>query len=182
MNIHRSIGLLKERKPVFVCHPSVPPELSIEGGRQFATTWADLIVIEFEHYGLNPIGLSRFMQGIRDATPSSDSMVTVVATLPVSGNSVESINANAWQIRQLLATGIHGLILPQASDVRAVVNFVQASRFSIHKQRQDVFGTGARGAGGEDHASQVWNVSKKDYWRLADPWPLNPDGEFLLGL
>ncbi len=182
MNIHRSIGLLKERKPVFVCHPSVPPELSIESGRQFATTWADLIVIEFEHYGLNPIGLSRFMQGIRDATPSSDSMVTVVATLSVSGNSVESINANSWQIRQLLATGIHGLILPQVSDVRAVVNFVQASRFSIHKQRQDVFGTGARGAGGEDHASQVWNVSKKDYWRLADPWPLNPDGELLLGL
>ena len=182
MSIHRSIGLLKESKPVFVYHPSIPPELSFESGRKFSRAWADLIVIEFEHHGLNPIGLSSFMEGIRYATPSSGSMVTVVATLPMSGNSVESVNANSWQIRQLLATGIHGLILPQASDVHAVVNFVQASRFSIHRQRQDVLGTGCRGAGGEDHASQVWNVSKKDYWRLADPWPLNPDGQLLLGL
>jgi 4-hydroxy-2-oxoheptanedioate aldolase len=182
MNIHRCIGLLKQRKPIFVCHPSIPPELSFESGRKFSGTWADLLVIEFEHYGLNSIGLSNFMQGIRDATPSSDSMVTVMATLPVSGNSVESVNANAWQIRQLLATGIHGLILAQASDVRAIANFVQTSRFSHHRQRQDVLGSGCRGAGGEDHASRVWNVSKKDYWRLADPWPLNPDGELLLGL
>ena len=182
MNIHRCIGLFKQRKPIFVFHPAMPPDLSYESGRQFAGVWADLLVIEFEHYGLNTIGLSSFMQGIRDETPTKDSMVTVMATLPMSGNSAESVNANAWQIRQLLATGIHGLILAQASDVRAVANFVQTSRFSIHRQRQDVLGSGCRGAGGEDHASQVWNVSKKDYWRLADPWPLNPDGELLLGL
>ena len=68
-----------------MCHPSIPPELSFESGRKFSGTWADLLVIEFEHYGLNPIGLSSFMQGIRDATPSVDSMVTVMATLPMSG-------------------------------------------------------------------------------------------------
>ena len=141
-----------------------------------------MLVIEFEHHGLNPIGLSEFMRGLRDATPSTESMVTVVATMPVSGDSIESVKANAWQIRQLLATGIHGLILAQASDVRAVEQFVQFSRFSFHTQWQGKLGAGCRGAGGEDHASQVWNVSKKDYWRLADPWPLNPDGELLLGL
>jgi 4-hydroxy-2-oxoheptanedioate aldolase len=182
MNIHRCIGLFKQRKPIFVYHPSIPPELTFESGRQFAGSWADLLVIEFEHYGLNPIGLSKFMRGLREATPSTDSMVTVVATVPASGDSIESVNANAWQIRQLLAAGIHGLILAQASDIRAVEKFVQASRFSLHTQRQDVLGPGCRGAGGEDHASQVWNLSKENYWRLADLWPLNPDGELLLGL
>jgi 4-hydroxy-2-oxoheptanedioate aldolase len=182
MHIHRCINLLKQRKPIFVHHPSIPPELSFESGREFAGSWADLLVIEFEHYGLDPIGLSSFMRGLRDATPSTDSMMTVVATLPMSGDSVESVSANAWQIRQLLATGVHGLMLAQASDARAVANFVQASRFSLHRQRQDVLGPGCRGAGGEDHASQVWNLSKEDYWRLADPWPLNLDGELLLGL
>ena len=160
----------------------MPPELTFESGRKFAGSWADLLVIEFEHYGLNPIGLSEFMRGLRDATPSTESMVTVVATMPMSGDSIESVKANAWQIRQLLATGIHGLILAQASDVRAVEQFVQFSRFSFHTQWQGKHGTGCRGAGGEDHASQVWNVSRGDYWRLADPWPLNPDGELLLGL
>ena len=182
MNVHRSIVLFKQRKPIFVYHPSMPPELTFESGRKFAGSWADLLVIEFEHYGLNPIGLSEFMRGLRDATPSTESMVTVVATMPVSGESIESVKANAWQIRQLLATGIHGLILAQASDVRAVELFVQFSRFSFHTQWQGKRGTGCRGAGGEDHASQVWNVSRGDYWRLADPWPLNPDGELLLGL
>mgnify|MGYP006992682222 FL=1 len=134
MNIHRSIGLFKQRKPIFVYHPSIPPELTFESGRQFAGSWADMLVIEFEHHGLNPIGLSEFMRGLRDATPSTESMVTVVATMPVSGDSIESVKANAWQIRQLLATGIHGLILAQASDVRAVEQFVQFSRFSFHTQ------------------------------------------------
>ena len=68
----------------------MPPDLSYESGRQFAGVWADLLVIEFEHYGLNTIGLSSFMQGIRDETPTKDSMVTVMATLPMSGNSAES--------------------------------------------------------------------------------------------
>ena len=31
-------------------------------------------------------------------------------------------------------------------------------------------------------ASQIWGVSEQEYEDKADPWPLNPDGELLLGV
>ena len=71
MNIHRAIGLLKKKQPVFVCHPSIPPELSFVSGQTFAGATADLVVIEFDHYRLDPIGLTRFMRVITDATPTA---------------------------------------------------------------------------------------------------------------
>ncbi|MBI2964691.1 MAG: hypothetical protein HYY34_00645, partial [Chloroflexi bacterium] len=43
-------------------------------------------------------------------------------------------------------------------------------------------GVGQRGAGGQGRAAAVWGVDAGQYVRIADPWPLNPNGELLLGL
>ena len=43
-------------------------------------------------------------------------------------------------------------------------------------------GVGRRGAGGEASAAEIWGVSRDEYLQKADPWPLNPHGELLLGL
>ena len=41
---------------------------------------------------------------------------------------------------------------------------------------------GRRGSGGQDNAAQIWGLSTQDYLRKADVWPLNPDGEIVLGI
>ena len=41
---------------------------------------------------------------------------------------------------------------------------------------------GRRGVHGVATASQIWGVSEQEYEDKADPWPLNPDGELLLGV
>ena len=41
---------------------------------------------------------------------------------------------------------------------------------------------GRRGSGGQDNAAYVWGVSTQEYLRKADVWPLNPDGELVLGI
>ena len=43
-------------------------------------------------------------------------------------------------------------------------------------------GEGRRGVGSEPTATRVWGLARDDYIRRADPWPLNPEGELLLGL
>jgi 4-hydroxy-2-oxoheptanedioate aldolase len=43
-------------------------------------------------------------------------------------------------------------------------------------------GEGTRGVGSEPSATPVWGVDRDSYLRLADPWPLNPEGELLLGV
>ena len=58
---------------------------------------------------------------------------------------------------------------------------VQAARYP-HAPKADGIDEGLRGSGGQGYAARIWGVSGADYQRLADPWPLNPDGELLIGL
>ena len=39
-----------------------------------------------------------------------------------------------------------------------------------------------RGGGGQSSPAAIRGISPDEYIRRADPWPLNPDGELLLGL
>ena len=41
---------------------------------------------------------------------------------------------------------------------------------------------GRRGSAGQEAAAPIWGVSVDEYLDKADPWPLNPDGELMLGL
>ena len=41
---------------------------------------------------------------------------------------------------------------------------------------------GKRGHGGQILASKIWGVTETEYLMKADPWPLNPDGELILGI
>ncbi len=130
-----------------------------------------------EHGTFDLPGLDRFMQGLgaghREA-PSTRPMPAVLVELPVEGASADIVRANAWQVRQLLARGVHGLMLCHAESPGAVEALVEAVRFS--------FRGGRRGAGGHVSAAAVWGISPAEYLELADPWPLNPDGELLIGL
>src|SRR5205085_3450207 len=74
----------------------------------------------------------------------------------------------------VLAAGVHGILLCHAESEAAVRAFVESTRY--------VFNGGKRGSGGQAHAAAVWGLSVPDYLKVADPWPLNPDGELLLGL
>ena len=58
---------------------------------------------------------------------------------------------------------------------------VQAARYPHAPPAEDI-GEGLRGSGGQGFAARIWGVSSAEYQRLADPWPLNPEGELLIGL
>lgn len=45
-----------------------------------------------------------------------------------------------------------------------------------------LLGIGMRGRGSESTASLIWGISQQDYMQRCDPWPLNPEGELLLGV
>jgi 4-hydroxy-2-oxoheptanedioate aldolase len=106
----------------------------------------------------------------------------VIVTLPVEGTSELAVRANAWMIKQVLATGVHGLLLVHAESAEAVRAFVETSRYAFMRSSGPQLGPGRRGHGGQNHAAEIWGVSVDDYFALADPWPLNPRGELLLGL
>lgn len=169
--VNRAIAKLADDKPVFYFGGHTGAELTFDAGVRMADTWADYINIGFEHGPLDLPGLDQFMKGMASVgTPTP----TVLVELPFEGRSAEFIEFNAWQVRQLLTVGIHGFLLCHAECPEAVEALIKAVRYT--------FRGGSRGAGGQGAAGQIWGISPNEYLEVADPWPLNPDGELLIGL
>jgi 4-hydroxy-2-oxoheptanedioate aldolase len=108
----------------------------------------------------------------------------VIVHVPVNGLDAAAVHANAWMFNQVLATGVHGIMLTHADDPGAIRAFVEAVRFPIHHQGvgEDGLPEGRRGVHGVPTAARIWGVSEQEYEEKADPWPLNPNGELLLGV
>ena len=169
--VNGAAAKLANGEPVFYTGAHAGAELTFEAGVAAADTWADYINIGMEHGPLDLAGLGRYMQGmasVRTPTPP------VLVELPFEGRSVDVVHANAWQIRQLLTLGVHGFLLCHAEQPQAVQAVVEAMRYT--------FVGGSRGSGGQGVAAAIWGVTPAEYLQLADPWPLSPNGELLLGL
>ena len=107
----------------------------------------------------------------------------MIVEVPVDGSNELVVRYNAWQFRQILARGVHGVLLCQAESADAVRAFVESCRYPIHKVGVGRgLGIGTRGRGSEPAAARVWGSAQREYMDLADPWPLNPHGELLLGV
>jgi len=93
------------------------------------------------------------------------------------------MRANAWMVKQVLATGVHGILLCHVETAGAVRAFVEAARYPFHTIGVgEGLEVGRRGGGGQKQAAAIWGLDVGEYLRRAEPWPLNPDGELLLGL
>tara|TARA_B100000959_G_scaffold239928_1_gene260843 strand:+ start:916 stop:1809 length:894 start_codon:yes stop_codon:yes gene_type:complete len=186
--INRAIELLEDDQPIYYTglHSFSRDFLTYEQGKKDSAIWADYINIGMEHGPFDMGGLEAYMDGLVDGgpTPSGHITPTVIVELPVQGESAEIIHYNAWQIRQILARGVHGILLCEATSVEAVAAFVESCRY----KRNDIgvgYGLkdGTRGVGSEFKAKQKWGIEDDNEYRAkADPWPLNSEGELLLGL
>jgi 4-hydroxy-2-oxoheptanedioate aldolase len=58
---------------------------------------------------------------------------------------------------------------------------IEAARYPF-APRVDGLAQGTRGNGSQGYASTIWGVTAQEYTRIADPWPMNPDGELIFGL
>ena len=181
--VNKSIELLAQRQPIYYDHVEIR-DRSYEGGRRLAQTWADYLIYDMEHHPFDCSRLAEFMQGLVDGGPtkSGHRTPTVIVTLPATGADEQAFRANAWQVNQVLAAGVHGILLCHAESPGAVRAFVEAARFAFRSGAGEGLGPGRRGNGGQSYAAHIWGLSVAEYTERADPWPLNPTGELLLGL
>ena len=125
------IELLDQGQPVYNI---LAKDVSYEGGRAMAQTWADYIKVDMEHAPFDIRALDQFMRGLVDGGPtkSGHRMPAVVAEVPAEGVSAEEIRANAWMFKQVLARGVTGINLCHAETPEAIKAFVEACRYPFH--------------------------------------------------
>jgi 4-hydroxy-2-oxoheptanedioate aldolase len=180
--MNRVIELWEQGQPAY--YAGTGP-LTYENGKKQAKTWADFLMTDFEHHAFDIVGLTAFMQGLVDGGPTNSGhrIPAVIATLPSNCRTKEEVWANAWQIRHVLSAGVHGILHTHARQPDAVRAFVETCRYPFQTIGVgNGLGEGQRGAGGQALPAKVWGVDPATYTKIADPWPLNPDGELLLGL
>jgi 4-hydroxy-2-oxoheptanedioate aldolase len=182
--INRAIELLEDDQAIYYDGPHTGHILTQEQGRIDARTWADYINVGMEHGAFDMTGLEEYMRGLLAGGPTKSGHLTptVIVEAPVNGIDGQNVAFNAWQFRQILARGVHGILLCQAETADAVKEFVRACRFPHHKVGTDKLGGGTRGRGSEPTAAPVWGLDQQEYFARAEPWPLNPKGELLLGV
>lgn len=183
--INRAIELFDADQPVYYVGGHTGAVLTHEQGRRDAHTWADYINVGMEHGAFDMTGLEAYMQGLVDGGPTNSGhrTPTVIVEAPVDGSTEAAIRYNAWQFRQILARGVHGILLCQAETPDAVRAFVESCRYP---RAENGVGhgleRGTRGVGSEPSAAPIWGLENAEYIRRCDPWPLNPDGELMLGI
>ena len=95
----------------------------------------------------------------------------------------EDVLYNSWQVRHVLGVGVHGVLHTHARTPEAVKTFISTTRYPFNNLGLNQgLNEGLRGSGGQDFASKIWQMNTDEYLSKADPWPLNPDGELILGL
>lgn len=177
--VNRVIDMWLKQQPVYYSQVSGG---GYEDGRKMATTKADYITYEMEHGPLDFKELREFLRGLLEAGPTRTGHKTpaVIVTLPIAGTT-DALRANAWMIQQALAAGVHGILLCNAESPEAARLMIEAARYPF-APRVDGLAQGTRGNGSQGYASRMWGVTANEYMRIADPWPMNPDGELLFGL
>jgi 4-hydroxy-2-oxoheptanedioate aldolase len=178
--INKAVELLADGQPVYYGGGHG----SYEEGKKAAQTHTDYLNYEMEHGALDFTALRGFMQGLVDGGPTKSGHRTpaVICTLPVLGISAAHMEANFWVVQQTLACGVHGILLCHAREPEAVKWLVRAARYPHAKPVVPELGEGLHGNGSQGFAAGIWGISVAEYTQRADPWPLNPNGEYLLGL
>jgi len=183
--INRAIELLDQGQPIYYTGSHEGTDGSFEQGVKDAQTYADYISYDMEHAPFDVKGLADYMKGLVKGGPTKSGHRTpaVIVNVPVNGTDAATVRANAWMFHQVLATGVHGILLCHADDPGAVRAFVEAVRLPNHKEAVDHgLNEGRRGVHGASTAARIWGVTQDEYLEKADTWPLNPNGELLLGL
>ena len=180
--INRAIELLERGQTIYYTNAG---DLTYENGFAMASTWADYIRLSLEHNPFDIAGVHQYIRGLADGSKKIGlpHAPPTIAELPIDGTDDVTVRVNSWMIKQLLAQGVHGLILCHAENPEAVQAFVESARYPFQTIGVGPkLGTGRRGHGGQKFAAQIWGLEENDYLSKADVWPLNPEGELMLGI
>ena len=179
-DVPRLNGMIKcfeEGKPAMgaFCTPDVDAALAASQAKY------DSIIFEMEHNIGDIRALRDCLQYMLNRKQIAEKgsvapIVTPLVRIPANGNEM-----NQFLAKQALDLGAYGIIWPHVDTVEQAYNAVAACRYPRLKTAPRYEPTGIRGDS-PGTAARYWGIGNQDYYKKADVWPLDPNGEILVGL
>ena len=175
MDIPRLNGVIKaleSGKPAFAPFTSAEVNNALTiGGAAF-----DGVVFEMEHdpYDIKTLrDCMQYMLNRRQIATSGSIAPAVTPFVRIPPNGGEHM---PWIAKQVLDIGVYGMVWPHVSSVDEARNAVQACRYPRPREAKYYEPAGQRGDAPRT-AARYWGLTDQEYYKKADIWPLNPDGE-----
>jgi 4-hydroxy-2-oxoheptanedioate aldolase len=173
--LNGAIRALEQGQPTFVTFS--PTEIG--NAQAIGDAAYDGVVFEMEHGPYDIRALRDCMQYMlnRKQIASSGSLaptVTPFVRIPPNGGEL-----NQWIAKQVLDSGVYGIVWPHVSTVEDARNAVAACRYPRPKSAALYEPAGQRGDA-PAAAARYWGLTQPEYYTRADVWPLAPDGEVLV--
>ena len=154
-------------------------QAEVEQAVAFAQSDNDGVVFELEHNPWDIRALREAMQFmlLREQiarTGSVASKVTPIVRIPPSGSEM-----NQWFAKQALDLGAYGIVWPRITTPEHAYNAVAACRYPTLPGVERHEPVGLRGDA-PMAAARYWGLSQQAYYKKADVWPLDPNGEILV--
>jgi 4-hydroxy-2-oxoheptanedioate aldolase len=171
------IKALSEGKPAFVTFSVA----EISAAISLSAAPYDAVVFEMEHNPYDVGALRNCLQYMLDRRRILESGTLAPAVTPMVRIPVNGAEVSQWIAKQVLDVGVFGVIWPHVSTVEEARNAVAACRYPRPESRPYYNPPGQRGDSPR-HAARYWGLTQQDYYARADVWPLNPEGEILVGI
>src|SRR5579883_1938671 len=153
----------------------------IDSALAFSISSYDAIVFETEHNPWDARMLRDCLQYLLNRRQIADLASISPAVTPFVRIPPNGSEQNQWLAKQALDLGAYGIVWPHISSVEQAYNAVAACRYPRLKAAKLSEPAGIRGDA-PVAAARYWGLTRQEYYRKADVWPLNPQGEILVTL
>jgi len=173
--LNGAIRALEQGRPAFVTFS--PTEVAT--AQAIGDAAYDGIVFEMEHSPYDVRALRDCMQYMHSRRQivkqaSLAPAVTPFVRIPPNGGEF-----NQWIAKQVLDSGVYGVVWPHVSTVEDARNAVSACRYPRPRSAPNYEPAGQRGDA-PAAAARYWGLTQQEYYTRADVWPLAQDGELLV--
>ena len=180
MDIPRLNGIIKvleEGRNVFVSFAPGDPA----NAHLVANDGYDGVVFEMEHGAFDVRTLRDCLQNLLNRRQIVESGSLAPAVTPMVRIPPNGIEMNQWIAKQVLDSGVYGIVWPHVSTVEEARSAVAACRYAKPAGAPRYEPAGQRGDA-PAYAARYWGLTQQEYYDRADVWPLDPKGEIFVAI
>ncbi|MFN0071083.1 MAG: HpcH/HpaI aldolase family protein [Chloroflexota bacterium] len=168
------IAQLEQGKTATSCFATPSADAAVT----IATTKYDSVVWEMEHNPYNVDRLRDTLQYMLNRRQIVQGGTLAPAVTPIVRIPPNGLDMTSWIAKQVLDLGVYGIVWPHTSTVDEALNAVRSCRYPRPEGSPLYNPPGYRGDA-PAAAVRYWGIGGDEYYKKADVWPLNPEGEVL---